>query len=77
MNAPDGLTFDSSGNLYVVNQNTNTIVKFGSNGANSVFASSGMNEPDFIAVQTPEPGSIALLLAGAVAFATWRQRRSA
>ena len=76
LNAPDGLTFDSSGNLYVVNQNTNTIVKFGSNGANSVFASSGMNEPDFIAVQTPEPGSIALLLAGAVAFATWRQRRS-
>ena len=76
LSAPDGLMFDGSGNLYVVNQNADAIVKLGSNGAGSVFASSGMNEPDFIAVQTPEPCSIALLLAGAAALGIWRQRRS-
>jgi hypothetical protein len=69
--------FDGSGNLYVVNQNADAIVKLGSNGSGSVFASSSMSEPDFIAVQTPEPNNLALLLAGAVALGVWRQRRKA
>ena len=68
-----GLEFDGSGNLYRGRiRNTNTIVELGPTGSRSVFASSGMVEPDFIAVQTPEPGGIALLLAGAVALGIWR-----
>jgi WD40 repeat protein len=50
LNMPEGLAFDSSGNLYVANANTlvggtgdNTILKFDSSGQGSLFAISGTN----------------------------------
>jgi len=42
--APDGLAFDSSGNLYVANGRGNTIEKFTPGGVGSVFAT-GLNYP--------------------------------
>ena len=43
---PAGLAFDSLGNLYVANANSNLIEKFSSTGTDlGVFASTGMNNP--------------------------------
>jgi sugar lactone lactonase YvrE len=77
LNKPAGLAFDSSGYLYVVNAGNNTIEKFDSLGNGSVFASSGLSQPMFIAVQTPEPCTLGLL--GMAAFSliayAWRRRK--
>ncbi|MCW3055792.1 MAG: hypothetical protein JWN14_4962 [Chthonomonadales bacterium] len=104
LNHPDGIVFDSLGNLYVSNAATsgtfaNTIHEFSPTGADlgtfastglnspagtdlGTFASTGLNDPLFLAISpmTPEPGSIALLLSGAIpitAFLTRRRRKSA
>jgi autotransporter-associated beta strand protein len=69
--------FAQAANFFISNYSNNTIEKIASNGTESVFANSGMSGPDFIAVQSPEPGSIALLLAGALALGIWRLRRNA
>ena len=47
---PDALAFDSSGNLYVANQNSNTVSKFapGSTTASATY-SAGLDEPDALA----------------------------
>jgi sugar lactone lactonase YvrE len=47
LNSPTGLALDSSGNVYVVNSQTNTIEKFTASGAPSRFASTGVNNPSF------------------------------
>ncbi len=47
--SPEGLAFDSCGNLYVANFNGSTIIKFDSRGNGTVFASSGLNQPIGIA----------------------------
>ena len=52
---PSGIAFDGSGNLYAVNQSTNTVEKFSPTGVDlGVFASTGLDYPTFIAV-TPDP----------------------
>lgn len=52
---PAGIAFDGSGNLYAVNQNTNTVEKFSPTGVDlGVFASTGLDNPTFIAI-TPDP----------------------
>ncbi|MGD0059768.1 MAG: NHL repeat-containing protein [Verrucomicrobiia bacterium] len=45
---PAGLTFDPEGDLYVANGN-NTILKFGTNGEVSVFATNGLDNPGGLA----------------------------
>ena len=44
LNVPDGLVFDSAGNLFVANQHSGQIVKFTPGGVGSVF-DSGLNTP--------------------------------
>jgi uncharacterized repeat protein (TIGR03803 family)/T5SS/PEP-CTERM-associated repeat protein len=59
---PEGLAFDSAGNLYEADDSGN-IVKFSSTGgvlnsAGTVFASSGMNQPLFLAFQPGTGGTV-------------------
>lgn len=56
---PEGIAIDSAGNLYVSNYGSGLIVKFTPGGAGSMFASTGLNEPSFIAI-IPEPCAIAM-----------------
>lgn len=49
LGSPEGLAFDSSGNLYVANFDNNTITKFDSSGQGTMFANSGLNKPIGIA----------------------------
>ena len=49
LSGPQGLAFDSAGNLYVANSLNGTIEKFAPNGTGSVFAS-GLNSPSSIAI---------------------------
>jgi DNA-binding beta-propeller fold protein YncE len=49
LDSPEGLAFDSAGNLYVANADYNTIEKFGTNSVGSVFASTGMDSPKGLA----------------------------
>ena len=50
LSQPQGMAFDSSGNLYVANWGSNTIEKFSATGDNlGVFASTGLNDPCGIA----------------------------
>jgi sugar lactone lactonase YvrE len=51
LNFPEGLAFDSGGNLYAANAGNNTIEQFNANGTGSVFAaaSSGLYAPDGLA----------------------------
>ena len=46
---PEGLAFDSLGNLFVANWSGNTIVKFTPDGMESVFANTGLNNPQALA----------------------------
>ena len=45
LSSPQGLAFDSAGNLYVVNNGNNTIEKFTPEGVGSVFASAAFSNP--------------------------------
>ena len=49
MFGPSGLAFDSTGNLYASNYNTNTIERFTPSGVGSLFASSGLDRPTGLA----------------------------
>src|SRR5437870_2761360 len=49
---PEGIAFDSSGNLYAANYGNNTIEKFNSGGGGSVFSSSGLNSAFALAFDT-------------------------
>jgi len=68
LSQPAGLAFDSSGNLYEADYGTSTVKKFGANGSGSVFASSGLFGPVFVAVQVPEPVSWTLVALGGIGF---------
>ncbi|MGD0649674.1 MAG: NHL repeat-containing protein [Verrucomicrobiia bacterium] len=69
---PQCLAFESSGNLYVsmnrVAGGNPEIKKIDLIGNESVFASSGLNDPWGIAVQVPEPATWGLLALGASAL---------
>ena len=90
LNQPFGLAFDSAGNLYAANQGdggpgSNTIEKFTPGGIGSVFASSGLSTPEFLAFtdeagaplplanQVPEPSTWAMLAAGAGSLLAFRR----
>ena len=74
-----GIAFDSTGNLYVANYNNNVIEKFTPDGIGSVFATTGLHGPQFIAIQAPEPSPWVLLCFGLATLrsfrrASWDQR---
>ena len=54
---PLGLAIDSSDNLYATFPGNNLIEKFAANGNATVFTSSGLSQPAFIAIAIPEPSS--------------------
>lgn len=75
VNEPDGLAFDSNGDLYVVNSGNNTISEFNSSGTLiNTISNPSLDDPTFIAISpVPEPSTCALLAAGATAL--WLRRR--
>jgi DNA-binding beta-propeller fold protein YncE len=64
LNSPQGLAFDSAGNLYAANYGGNTIEKFTPGGVGSVFANTGLSNPTFLAFATPEPSTWAMFASG-------------
>ena len=52
LSGPEGLAFDTSGNLYVSNYNGNTISEVTPGGTVSTFVSSGLDQPEGLAFDT-------------------------
>ena len=52
LNSPQGLAFDSAGDLYVADSGDGTIEEFDTNGVGTVFAS-GLDQPVSIAIHVP------------------------
>jgi sugar lactone lactonase YvrE len=50
VDTPNGIAFDSSGNLYVANDTSNTVSEFSANGAYLGVVISGLNQPAGIAI---------------------------
>jgi len=74
---PDGLAFDSSGQLYVgiAHGGSSVIERYTSDGVGSLFATLP-SAPMYLAFQVPEPSTSALLVAAAACAATqWLTRR--
>jgi sugar lactone lactonase YvrE len=72
---PRGLAFGSSGTLFVADWGDNTIEEFSTNGVGAVFANTGLNQPYGIAVQVPEPSTLALIALGAITWSVSRRVR--
>ncbi|MEI7923694.1 MAG: PEP-CTERM sorting domain-containing protein [Planctomycetota bacterium] len=79
LNGPNGLKFDSTGNLYVVNYTNSTISKFNSSGTFLTSWSTG-SSPTFLAfkpVTVPEPSTYALATIATGVMAYLARRRKA
>jgi DNA-binding beta-propeller fold protein YncE len=76
---PSGVAFDGAGNLYVADEwaspGLGRIREFTPDGVGSVFASTGLSAPVYIAIQVPEPSTVALAGLGAAALMIFRRRR--
>ncbi len=72
---PQGMAFDSAGNLYVANLGNGTIEEFNTNGVGTVFAS-GLDRPVGLAIQVPEPSARTLLAVSLIALLPLSRRRS-
>ena len=69
-----GIALDSSGNLYAgVSNNGGQIEEFDPAGNELLFASTGLNSPQFLAVQVPEPSAWVLVALG-VGFVLGRHK---
>ncbi|MCY2934688.1 MAG: PEP-CTERM sorting domain-containing protein [Planctomycetota bacterium] len=78
--SPQGLAFDSSGNLYATNSSNNTISKFNSSGSFLTSWSTGAAAPIFLAfkpVSVPEPSTYALAAIATGVMAYLARRRKA
>ena len=77
---PQGLAFDTSGNLYAANSNDKTISKFNSSGTFLTSWSTGTASPSFLtvhAVSVPEPSTYALAAIATGVMAYLARRRKA
>jgi streptogramin lyase len=72
---PCGLAFGSNGDLYVADSLDGTIDEFSPEGLNIATIASGLSSPQYIAIQAPEPSSLALLSLCAFALLGRRRRR--
>jgi len=73
---PRGLAFDSAGNLYVANYE-NTVAEFSPAGDFLRFLTSpNFTNPQFIAIQVPEPSALALLGLSALLLLAFPRRRT-
>jgi hypothetical protein len=86
LTSPNGLAFGPDGNLYVVDELTNRVLRFdGTTGAPlGVFVSGGLNDPITLIftpgpVVVPEPGSLALAGLGVLVLLgrVWRRKKAA
>jgi hypothetical protein len=78
LNDPQGLAFDSVGDLFVATSVGN-IYEFTPGGAETTFAT-GLTIPTFLAfgpVPVPEPSALGLLAVGAIALLVRRRRNLA
>jgi sugar lactone lactonase YvrE len=83
LSGPQGIAFDSLGNLYAANFFSNSISKYDPSGVFVTSWSVGTARPSFVAFQpaaVPEPGSMGLAgtgiaAAGAGLWRRWRKRR--
>ncbi len=66
---------DSSDNLYAVINYDNAILRFAADGTASLFAS-GLNNPNFIAIEVPEPTEPMILGLGALALLFTTRRKA-
>src|ERR1019366_6648338 len=60
LNYPQSLAIDSLGNLYTANWGNGTIEKFTPHGSPSVFATTSLSSPQFIAIEIPDPSVSAM-----------------
>ena len=75
VDVPNGLAFDRSGNLYVADFGDSKIEEFSPSGVETNFAT-GLYQPRWIAIQVPEPATIALMTLGmCVSLFSHRLRR--
>ncbi len=75
---PTGLAFDSAGNLFMTDNNLDSIYEFTPGGAQSLFAS-GLSGPSYLAFQgvtlpVPEPSALGLLAVAATGLLVRRRR---
>ena len=73
ISGPIGLAVGSSGNLFVANQFTASILEFNSGGTGTVFAS-GLVNAAYLADEVPEPSSLLLLGLAAVTLSPLLKR---
>jgi hypothetical protein len=59
-------SFAHGDTIYVSNYDNSTIEKFDSSGNGTLFASTGLNSPTFIAIQIPVPATCLLVLGGII-----------
>jgi DNA-binding beta-propeller fold protein YncE len=74
LQAPIGLAFDSSGNLYVANHFTASILEYNSSGTGTLFAS-GLGNAINLAIEVPEPSSLLLAALGALSLVAFLRRK--
>ena len=64
-----GIAFDGVGNLYAADAFSSAVMEFDPNGNGRVFASTGLNVPQFLAIQNvPEPSSMGLSVVSVAAL---------
>jgi glucose/arabinose dehydrogenase len=76
LSGPEGLAFDSTGDLFEADSGSGNIFEFTPSGVKSTFAS-GLDNPNGLAFQpepTPEPSALGLLAVGAAALLVRRRR---